>query len=67
MLSSLCPPPCQESSRVRELSISLFEDVLKTAVGRNSKKMAKKVQGALLPLFSHTNEKIESVAKVRDQ
>ena len=67
MLSSLCPPPCQESSRVRELSIRLFEDVMKTAVGRNTKKMVKKVQGALLPLFFHTNEKIESVAKVRDQ
>ena len=67
VLSSLCPPPCQESSRVRELSIRLFEDVMKTAVGRNTKKMVKKVQGAVLPLFFHTNEKIESVAKVRDQ
>ncbi|XP_074705194.1 uncharacterized protein LOC141933947 [Strix aluco] len=63
MLSSLCPPPCQDSSRVRELSIRLFEDVMKTAVGRNTKKMVKKVQGAVLPLFFHTNEKIESVAK----
>ncbi|XP_074666032.1 uncharacterized protein LOC141916941 isoform X2 [Strix aluco] len=53
-----------ESSRVRELSIRLFEDVMKTAVGRNTKKMVKKVQGALLPLFFHTNEKIESVAKI---
>ncbi|XP_074665951.1 uncharacterized protein LOC141916925 isoform X2 [Strix aluco] len=52
-----------ESSRVRELSIRLFEDVMKTALGRNTKKMVKKVQGALLPLFFHTNEKIESVAK----
>ncbi|XP_074748585.1 uncharacterized protein LOC141953689 isoform X4 [Strix uralensis] len=52
-----------ESSRVRELSIHLFEDVMKTAVGRNTKKMVKKVQGAVLPLFFHTNEKIESVAK----
>ncbi|CAM9147440.1 unnamed protein product, partial [Bubo scandiacus] len=56
-----------ESSRVRELSIRLFKDVMKTAVGRNTKKMVKKVQGAVLPLFFHTNEKIESVAKVRDQ
>ncbi|CAM9174718.1 unnamed protein product, partial [Bubo scandiacus] len=52
-----------ESSRVRELSIRLFKDVMKTAVGRNTKKMVKKVQGAVLPLFFHTNEKIESVAK----
>ncbi|CAM9151019.1 unnamed protein product [Bubo scandiacus] len=52
-----------ESSRVRELSIHLFKDVMKTAVGRNTKKMVKKVQGALLPVFFHTNEKIESVAK----
>ncbi|XP_026722906.1 uncharacterized protein LOC113490586 [Athene cunicularia] len=52
-----------ESSRVRELSIRLFKDVMKTAVGRNIKKMVKKVQGVLLQLFFHTNEKVESVAK----
>ncbi|CAM9150950.1 unnamed protein product, partial [Bubo scandiacus] len=52
-----------ESSRVRELSIRLFKDVMKTVVGRNTKKMVKKVQGVLLPLLFHTTEKIESVAK----
>ena len=65
MLSSLCPLPCQESSRLRELSIRLFKDVIKTAVGRNKKKMVKTVQSVLLPLFFYTSDQIESVAKVQ--
>ncbi|XP_074786966.1 maestro heat-like repeat-containing protein family member 7 [Athene noctua] len=36
---------------------------MKTVVGRNTKKMVEKVQGVVLPLFFHTNEQIESVAK----
>ncbi|XP_076219893.1 maestro heat-like repeat-containing protein family member 7 [Aptenodytes patagonicus] len=55
------------SSQVRELSISFFEGVMKTVVGRNVKKMKKKVQRVLLPLFLHMNDQIESVAKVSDQ
>ncbi|XP_076220086.1 maestro heat-like repeat-containing protein family member 7 [Aptenodytes patagonicus] len=51
------------SSQVRELSISFFQDVMKTVVGRNVKKMKKKVQRVLLPLFLHMNDQIESVAK----
>ncbi|XP_076219962.1 maestro heat-like repeat-containing protein family member 7 [Aptenodytes patagonicus] len=51
------------SSQVRELSISFFEGVMKTVVGRNVKKMKKKVQRVLLPLFLHMNDQIESVAK----
>ncbi|KAM6225537.1 maestro heat-like repeat-containing protein family member 7 [Spheniscus humboldti] len=51
------------SSQVRELSISFFKDVMKTVVGRNMKKMKKKVQRVLLPLFLHMNDQIESVAK----
>ena len=65
MLQSPCPPPYQESSQVRELSISLFGDVMKTVVGRNEKKMKKKVQRVLLPLLLHMNDQMESVAKVQ--
>ncbi|CAM9814348.1 unnamed protein product [Bubo scandiacus] len=52
-----------ESSRLREVSIRLFKDVMKTAVGRNKKKMVKTVQSVLLPLFFHMSDQIESVAK----
>lgn len=50
---------------MRELSISLFGDVMKTVVGRNEKKMKKKVQRVLLPLLLHMNDQMESVAKVQ--
>lgn len=65
MLKSLCPPPYQESSQVRELSISLFKDVMKAVAARNKKKMQKQVQRALLPLFLHMNDQMERVAKVQ--
>ena len=65
LLKSFCPPPYQESSQLREISIRLFKDVVKTVVGRQKKKMAKKVQSVLLPLFLHRNDQIKSVAKVQ--
>ena len=65
LLKSPCPPPYQESSQVRELSISLFKDVMKTVVERSKKKMKKKVQRVLLPLFIRMNDQIKSVAKVQ--
>ncbi|MCQ4187568.1 hypothetical protein FK515_28735 [Klebsiella pneumoniae] len=65
MLKSPCPPPYQESSQVRELSISLFRVVLKTVVGRNCTKLKKAVQRALLPLFLRMHDQIGSVAKVQ--
>jgi len=50
---------------VRELSISLLKDMMKIVVGRNKKKMKKKVQRVLLPLFLQMNDQMESVAKVQ--
>lgn len=50
---------------MRELSISLFKDVMKAAAARNQKKMKKQVQRILLPLFLHMNDQMESVAKVQ--
>ena len=50
---------------MRELSISLFKDVMKAAAVRNKKKMKKQVQRVLLPLFVHMNDQMESVAKVQ--
>ncbi|XP_074994750.1 maestro heat-like repeat-containing protein family member 7 isoform X2 [Calonectris borealis] len=52
-----------ESSQVRELSISLFKDLMKTVVRSIKKKMKKRVQRVLLPLFLRMNDQAESVAK----
>lgn len=65
LLKSSCPPPCQESSQVQELSISLFKELMKTVVGRNKRKMKKQVQAVLLPLFFRMNDQVDSVAKVQ--
>ncbi|CAM9152253.1 unnamed protein product, partial [Bubo scandiacus] len=63
LAEELLPLFDDESSRLRELSIRLFKDVMKTAVGRNKKTMVKTVQSGLLPLFFHMSDQIESVAK----
>ncbi|KAM6387490.1 maestro heat-like repeat-containing protein family member 7 [Pluvialis apricaria] len=52
-----------ESSQLRELSISLFRDLMETVVGKDKRRMKKKVQRGLLPLFFHTHDETESVAK----
>ncbi|XP_074786962.1 uncharacterized protein LOC141972824 [Athene noctua] len=63
LVEKLLPLFDDECSRVRELSISLFRDIMKTAVGRNKKKMVKTVQSNLIPLYFHTSDQVESVAK----
>lgn len=64
-LKSPSPSPCQESSRLRELSISLFRDLVETVVEKDKRMMKKKVQRGLIPLFFHTHDGTESVAKVQ--
>lgn len=49
---------------MRELSISLFRDVMETVVGNDKKRMKKKVQRGLIPLFFHMCDETDSVAKV---
>ncbi|CAM9983003.1 unnamed protein product [Bubo scandiacus] len=63
LAEKLLPLFDDESSRLRELSIRLFKDVIKTAVGRNKKKMVKKVRSVLLPLFFHMSDMSKNVAK----
>lgn len=65
MLKSSCPPPYQQSSQLRELSIRLFKDVMQTAVGNDKQQMRKTVRRSLLPLFFHMSDQTESVAKVQ--
>ncbi|KAM9239547.1 maestro heat-like repeat-containing protein family member 7 isoform 2-T5 [Leptosomus discolor] len=54
----------EESSQTRELSISLFRDVLETVVGDDRRRMKKKAQRGLLPLFFHVHDGDDTVAKV---
>ncbi|KAM6100881.1 LOW QUALITY PROTEIN: ATPase family AAA domain-containing protein 2-like, partial [Pterocles gutturalis] len=54
-----------ECRQTRELSISLFRDLLEAVVGRDKRKMKKKVRRVLLPLFLHMQEETDSVAKLR--
>ncbi|XP_026719036.1 maestro heat-like repeat-containing protein family member 7 [Athene cunicularia] len=63
LVEKLLPLFDDESSQVRELSIHLFKEVMKTAVGSNTRNMVKKVKSALLPLFFHMNDQNTSVAK----
>ncbi|CAM9516399.1 unnamed protein product, partial [Bubo scandiacus] len=63
LVEKLLPLFDDESSQVRELSIRLFKEVMKTVVGRNTRKMVKKVKSVLLPLFFRMSDQIESVAK----
>ena len=49
---------------MRELSISLFRDVVQTVVGNGKRRMKKEVQGCLLLLFFHTHDEADTVARV---
>ncbi|XP_026723116.1 maestro heat-like repeat-containing protein family member 7 [Athene cunicularia] len=63
LAEKLLPLFDDECSRVRELSIRLFKDVMKTMVGRNKRKMMKTAQSILVPLLFRMSDKVESVAK----
>ena len=64
LLKSLCPPPYQESSQLRELSICLFKDMMQMVVGNDKQQMKKNMWRSLLPLFFHMSDQNDSVAKV---
>ncbi|KFV57468.1 hypothetical protein N328_08016, partial [Gavia stellata] len=53
----------EENSELREVSISLFRDLMKTVVGRNKRQMKKKVRMSLVPLFFRMSDETQSVAK----
>ncbi|XP_074876964.1 maestro heat-like repeat-containing protein family member 7 [Buteo buteo] len=64
LAEELLPLFDDESSQMRELSISLFRDVMETVVGNDKKRMKKKVRRGLIPLFLHMCDETDSVAKV---
>ncbi|XP_042653750.1 maestro heat-like repeat-containing protein family member 7 isoform X1 [Tyto alba] len=65
LAEKLLPLFDDECSQLRELSISLFREVVKAVAkqGRNKKKMALQVRRVLLPLLLHVADRSESVAQ----
>ncbi|XP_064903902.1 uncharacterized protein LOC110356051 isoform X1 [Columba livia] len=64
VLRSYCAAPSQELSQLREISISLFRDLMKMVVGNDKRKMKNMVRLGLLPLFFRMSDQVQSVAKV---
>ncbi|KAK4806335.1 hypothetical protein QYF61_017204, partial [Mycteria americana] len=60
---STFPPSYQESSQLRELSISLFRDLVESVVGSNKKRMKNDMWRVLVPLFLRMSDQTDSVAK----
>ncbi|KFR15264.1 hypothetical protein N306_03648, partial [Opisthocomus hoazin] len=58
-------PPLFEhkSSWMRELSFSLFRDLLQSVVGDDEQMMKTKVWSFLVPLFFHMSDQVDSVAQ----
>ncbi|XP_064251775.1 uncharacterized protein LOC135284298 [Passer domesticus] len=52
-----------DSSRLRELSLWLLKDLLRSVVRRDEKKMRRQMQSALIPLLFRVNDQVPSVAK----
>ncbi|XP_029862371.1 maestro heat-like repeat-containing protein family member 7 [Aquila chrysaetos chrysaetos] len=63
LAGKLLPLIDDESSQLRELSICLFRDMMETVVGRDKRRMKKKIRRVLVPLFFHMSDQTESVAK----
>ncbi|KAK2521516.1 hypothetical protein Q9233_010760 [Columba guinea] len=65
LLAEFLPPFFDdELSQLREISISLFRDLMKVLVGNNKRKMKNMVRLGLLPLFFRMSDQTQSVAKV---
>ncbi|XP_053907653.1 maestro heat-like repeat-containing protein family member 7 [Cuculus canorus] len=67
LTEKLLPVFNHESWKVREISIILFRDQMKSVVCRNKKQMKNYVRMALLPLFFHLNDETERVAKASEE
>ncbi|XP_055676018.1 maestro heat-like repeat family member 5 [Falco peregrinus] len=63
LMEKLLPLFAEGFGEVRELSISLFRDLMKTVVRKNKRQMKTKVEMGLLPLIFHMSDQIHSVAK----
>ncbi|KAK4806336.1 hypothetical protein QYF61_017205 [Mycteria americana] len=63
LVEELLPLFDDESSQLRELSISLFRDLVESVVGSNKKRMKNDMWRVLVPLFLRMSDQTDSVAK----
>ncbi|KAK4806342.1 hypothetical protein QYF61_017211 [Mycteria americana] len=65
LVEELLPLFDDESSQLRELSISLFRDLVESVVGSNKKRIKNDMWRVLVPLFLRMSDQTDSVAKVQ--
>lgn len=58
------PPSQQDCSQLRELSLCLLSELLRSVVTRDERRMRREVRKALIPLLFRLNDRFPSVAKV---
>ncbi|KFR09644.1 hypothetical protein N306_15166, partial [Opisthocomus hoazin] len=63
LAEKLLPLFDKELSQLREISISLFRDLMKTVLGNNKRQMKRNARMGLLPLFFRMSDQTQSVAK----
>ncbi|XP_068777231.1 maestro heat-like repeat-containing protein family member 7 [Struthio camelus] len=56
-----------EDSRVRELSMLLFKDLLEIVAGKNKWNLKQHAQRSLVPLFLHVSDKMQRVAQASQE
>ncbi|XP_075301460.1 maestro heat-like repeat-containing protein family member 7 [Opisthocomus hoazin] len=63
LAEKLLPLFDEELSQLREISICLFRDLMKTVLGNNKRRMKTNARMGLLPLFFRMSDQTQSVAK----
>ncbi|KAI1232312.1 hypothetical protein IHE44_0006765, partial [Lamprotornis superbus] len=64
LVGKILPLLDSECGQLRELSLWLLRDLLRSVVSRDEKKMRREIQSALIPLLFRMNDQLPSVAKV---
>ncbi|XP_032932843.1 uncharacterized protein LOC117005373 [Catharus ustulatus] len=63
LVGKILPLSNSECGQLRELSLWLIRDLLRSVVSRDEKKMRRQMQSALIPLLFRVNDQLPSVAK----
>ncbi|XP_063031944.1 uncharacterized protein LOC134428859 [Melospiza melodia melodia] len=63
LVGKILPLFDSDSVRLRELSLWLLRDLVRSVARRDEKKMRRQVQSALIPLLFRVNDQVPSVAK----
>ncbi|RMB92199.1 hypothetical protein DUI87_31310 [Hirundo rustica rustica] len=64
LVGKILPLFDSECSQLRELSLCLLRDLLRSVVRRDERKMRREVQSALIPLLFRVNDRYPGVAKL---